>query len=244
MVKVRSEFQKNIEIGITDCNALLNIKASSIQKYLVDTSMNHCNKMRIGYYDLEKLGFMWVICELEIHINAIPTFGEIVKLRTWPIKPRLIIAERNYEMYNRIGEIQGYALSSWCILDKENRKPVKISTIKCNEPKYIDSKYKKSKFQFCKKENLELMGEDVVKVSDLDVNKHMNNTRYISKVLDLLSATQYENFNPTVLHMKFVKEVGLNTKLSIYKYFDGNKWYFEMRIKDTDEVSYQLLVKF
>jgi len=240
MGKIPNSFTRDFEIGISSCNSSLVVKPSSLQDMLVDTSMSHSIVMGIGYYDLLKKNLMWVISEMEMHFKKYPRFTDKISIKTWPIEPKMLSTERNYEIYDNIGNIIGYAISTWCVLDAQTRRLTKVKECGKQDIDYLPCKYTKTQFKFCGVEKLQLLASDEVLATNLDGNSHMNNICYVSKILDHLPQEDLNKLVPKVAHMKFIHEMRLGDKIGIYQYRDRKMWYFELRNQADNRVTFQL----
>jgi len=241
MGEIPNSFMRTFEIGISSCNSSLSVKPSAMQDMLVDTSMSHSIAMGTGYYELLKKNLMWVITEMEMHFVSYPKFTDTINIKTWPTEPKMLSTDRNYEVYDRAGKIIGNAVSTWCVLDANTRKLTKIKECGEHSITYLPAKYEKSNFNFCDINKLAYFAEDKVIATNLDGNGHMNNICYVSKILDHLSQDELNKFTPKSIHMKFIHEMKNGETIAIYHYVVRNRWYFELRNKETNATTFQII---
>jgi medium-chain acyl-[acyl-carrier-protein] hydrolase len=111
-----------------------------------------------------------------------PQWGDTLIVTTWPNGTDKLFALRNYEVKFPDGRHIAYGTSSWLILDRATKKvqrpDVALSHFSRNfQPQSSPLRYASK---------LELVKEDTaktehirVKISDLDVNLHTNNVKYL-----------------------------------------------------------------
>lgn len=240
---LKNYLTKEFNIGINDCDNNLNLTLSALQKFLCETSMHHAELMEFGYNTLKTSGLMWVISDMEIHINQTPQFMDNITITTYPLEPKVISTERVFDVFNSKKQKIAYAISTWCVLNETTRRPVKISAVPHKDPKYKTSEYAKQKFEFCDKSCLKKIGVAEVFLSDLDANNHMNNTKYTTKILDCLSPEEFKNLKPKTVQLKFIREVKYGSKLEISKYESQSKIYFEIKNTTTNEVAFEAIIE-
>lgn len=148
----------------------------------------------LGFPDsalMERRQAVWVLARMEARFHRMPRRGDIVRLRSWHKGSDSIFFRRDYQMFDREGGTLADATSSWVVMAVDERKVLRIDTLKdiippqaqCplhaieqNTPKIVVP-------AGCK---LEKVAEHVVTYSDVDYNGHANNAKYVGWVLDCL----------------------------------------------------------
>jgi acyl-ACP thioesterase len=179
------ELEKNYHVHVyeTGTNGKLNIY--SLMNYMQDIASDHAEKLRYGRDDLMKDNRFWVLSRLYVEMSEWPAWEDPVVLRTWPNGTEGIFAMRNYEIICK-NEIIGSGSSSWLILDR--------TTKKIQRPDAVLSQFAGVKPGYSPVRNpvkLDAAAGDGktseifnVRISDLDVNQHTNNTIYLKWVYD------------------------------------------------------------
>lgn len=147
-------------------------------------SGEHCTILGVDQPYLNEKGLFWAIIRSDLQITRIPTAGEMLHLRTWPLPttrtayPRAVIAcdEEGREVF-RISAL-------WILMDQQSRalvlpgkSGVEVAGIDPAEvalPKAL-SPIAATETQ-----------QRTVRFLDLDKNQHMNNARYLDWAYDAL----------------------------------------------------------
>ena len=108
-------------------------------------------------------------------------------------------------------------------------------------PQIVPYKYSIDTFHKIK-EGLELsfIMERTVLYSDVDVNQHLNNSRYIEWAFDVLPFEFFENNYFKKISIIFKKEMMPGTTAKIYRYIDDNYIKVVFKAKDDIETYFEL----
>lgn len=123
-----------------------------------------------------------------------PKWGEQISLKTWVRNVSGIIAIRDFEVWKE-NELVGACTTQWLILDLTTRKPsdknnlLAESSTRKDPP---DTVLETSKIIL--KHNLVKLAEFHVRNSDLDLNGHVNNTKYAQWLLDSVTEDKHREF--------------------------------------------------
>ena len=76
--------------------------------------------------------------------------------------------------------------------------------------------------------------------SDLDVNQHMNNYRYVEWALDLLDYKIYKDYYISELTMIYKKELAPKTKVNLYYGMQDNQFRVTILSEDDQTTHFEL----
>lgn len=146
----------------------------------------HVDRHNIGWDYLYQFNMFWAITRLHVKIYRMPKWNETVRLRTWGKISEHLTHFRDHEMADENGTIIMEATSTWVILDFTTGRPQKIenmpSYLYINEHKNAISENAPKIKAIAFPEN-ERVYKPVV-YSDIDVNQHVNNSKYMQFALD------------------------------------------------------------
>ncbi len=169
-----------------ECNG--DIRAVALLDYLQDTAGMHALLLGVSVSDLRRHGLTWVLSRIHLIVEHFPRAEENVIIRTWPSTREGLFSCREYELASEKGYSVGRATTSWALLDLETRRPVRLDG---NLPQYplFPQRVIEDRFETlpCIPEEA-FCGEMTFRVlrSNLDANRHVNNTVYLEWSLESL----------------------------------------------------------
>ena len=176
-----------------DCTGRL--KLSALLGYAQMSAGEHCQLLGVDCSALSAKNIFWAVTRHKVVIHRLPRRGETVSVQTWPMPTTRVAYPRSFAAYDQAGQLLFQGISIWILMDATTRKMVLPGksgitvdgTLQGNElatPHAIMPK---------QWENTQLRR---VTYSCLDRNGHMNNTRYLDWVDDLLSSGFHAENSP------------------------------------------------
>lgn len=200
----------------TDCFGKL--KLSSLFNDFQEVAGNHASALGAGYTALQKIGLFWVLSRAMVRIARLPSWGESVTLRTWPKGQDGLLFVRDFRMTSGSGETLLEASTGWLLLDTQHNKPHMADALPISIPPNegghaIEGPLKKIRpLQGDKSEF-----ERKVLLSDLDVNNHVNNARYVEWILDCYSADYVKSRTVRNLQINYLGEAVFGDVVHLHK---------------------------
>lgn len=223
-------YQEKVFITSNDVDDHYELKVSTIFKYLQQVSTNHAELLGIGMKDTADKGMFWVITRMKVVIHKMPRMLETLTVTTHPGEMRLFIFPRLYEIYNEQGELVISASSTWVLLDAVTHK-IKMKPF--DDGFTIPSDLLKEDLPLPEKiriEDTELVDERKVRYSDIDLNGHLNNTKYIEYIIDTHDINFYNKYYVNSIEINYEKEIRNNEIVKLY----SNNQFPELIIGDVD----------
>lgn len=221
MAEMVKEYEFFVHTNAVDCNDV--IKPYVILDYFQDIAAIHADELGVGYDFMKERNLAWVILYQHFEIMNLPPYLENVNVITWPKPNRRLEFEREYLITDKNNNVCVKGISNWVVIDMENRGLVRTEQIKFNGEYRSFTNYEEK----CKrklnldKENIEKYFEYRVSYADLDHNGHMNNSKYLNIVFDLLPLYGTKKFIKNV-EIAFVKEARYNDVIKIGYYRCSN----------------------
>ena len=160
-------------------------KVSSFLRFAQDAAEEHCQLLGTDWDTMAKKRYFWAVIRQRLQITGYPKAGDTVTVKTWPMPTTRVAYPRAAEGFDGEGNSLFKVISIWVIVDMDTRAMVLpgksgvdvAGTVLGTELKAPGGlpagTFTNSGFR-------------TVSYSDLDVNGHMNNTRYLDWVCDLL----------------------------------------------------------
>lgn len=153
---------------------------STICDYFQEAAGLHAQQLHFDISDLQKRGLTWILYKLQVKVHDFPKRWESLEVVTWPSTGDGVRAYRDYELYGEKGTLLAAGLSQWMMLDLQKNRPARIpdqlmsQRFKTNQH-VLD--IHKTNLQNLKGENADWI--TTASLNDLDMNRHVNNVRYI-----------------------------------------------------------------
>ncbi len=171
-----------------DCDFTGRWRASEICVAMQELAGDHSTILGAGYRALKQKNLAFALTRIELHMQKYPCMGEKVVCRTWAAPVMKWMFPRYFIFESESGEQLGYAGTIWVLMDLNERKMVPpsaldapIPTASCKPPLRMPAKAASMKGEGIAVEHMPLY-------SELDVNGHVNNTKYVQWMCDSLGA--------------------------------------------------------
>ena len=168
------------------------LKPSMILFLAQEIAGQHCVELSVDYETLLQKRLFWAVTRHRVQVSRLPLRGETIRIETWPMPTTRVAYPRSMVAYDAAGNELFRSVSLWVLMDMDNRSMILpgksgISvngTLRGNElasPKGLVAKPLSSSRQRS------------VCYTDLDRNGHMNNTRYLDWIDDLLPSLYHKD---------------------------------------------------
>jgi medium-chain acyl-[acyl-carrier-protein] hydrolase len=236
-------FEKEYRIHVYETGPDGKLNLYSLFNYMQDIASDHAIKLGFGRDDLMAENRFWVLSRMYAEISLNPLWEETIILKTWPNGTDKLFALRNYDVKYPDGRHIASGSSSWLILDQTTKKVQRPDSILSKF--YTDLNPNDSPVRYGLK--LELSSEEGsvslpfrIKVSDLDVNLHTNNSRYLKWVYDTYSLDFIMKHEPVSTEINYLAESKFDEEIVIKSSQDTAKADFfnhsVIRISDEKEL--------
>lgn len=178
----------------------------TLLNYLQDIAGEHAARLGVSVQELFRKNMTWVLSRYRVQIYRYPRWGEQVRLVTWPSAAEEIFALRDFEMVDEKGERLLAATSSWLLLDLLKKKPVPL-TGHLPQLNYSGKTALLHQFhQISRPDQPDLEFAFRVRMSDLDVNGHVNHVHYLLWALETVPEKQLKFEQPADIEVVFRAE--------------------------------------
>lgn len=226
-------YSQKIVTAVDEFDFAERIKPSAIMEYFQDLATAHADEIGIGYEDMKARDLCWVLNRLSAVIDRSPALGEEIEITTFPHKPGLVDAVRDYYITNAAGESLIRGTSRWCVLHIRNKAVRRCAPLFA----YDDSAYRPDFAVEDGNPQLpdihSLQGEATkalqgkVQITDLDRNGHMNNARYADIVVNSCDFDYYASHTIKAFDFNFLSEMTVGAAYDVWQSTQQNTTYFE-----------------
>ena len=184
-------FTQDFEITGFQVDCFGRLKPSMILFIAQEVAGMHCKELSLDSDALAQRHLIWAITRHKVQITRLPMLGQTIRLETWPMPTTRVAYPRSMVAYDSEGNELFRSISIWVLMDLEKRTMVLPGksgidlegTLRGNELAAPGGLVAKS---------LSNSRERTVCFTDLDRNLHMNNTRYLDWIIDLLPGSFHQ----------------------------------------------------
>lgn len=180
-------FEEIVELRTRDCDLNGKWRFSAMLEEMQEVAGIHCANMGYPRSALVAQGVVWVLVRNEIRMARYPMVGEKIRVGTFHMPTRHRLFPRYYLMTDEEGQQVGAASSIWALMSLETRESVSPESVGMVLP---DNSGTPVPFGLPAMvpavEGEEQVLTRVPVYTEIDVNQHVNNTRYADWMCNLL----------------------------------------------------------
>ena len=204
------------------------LKPFAFMNHAQEMAGEHAIRLGFGYDDLIKNGNVWVLSRFHVKFLRMPRWRELLEMETWHKGADRLFGFRDFRVCDASGDELILATSSWLVINYETRRLQRIESImnsgavsgsgdtagnssddtsgnivtssqRETVPALLTDAIKEPAEKLVAPEGMQKACTRVVSLSDIDINKHTNNARYVEWALDAIDPST--SFNMTVKEM-------------------------------------------
>jgi acyl-ACP thioesterase len=203
------QYEKEYPVHVYETGPDGKLTLYSLFNYMQDIASDHAIRLGFGRDDLMRDNRFWVLSRVYAVINRWPVWEETIMMRTWPNGTDKLFALRNYEVNYADGRHIASGTSSWLILDQTTKKVQRPDSILTRYNPNLHTE--NSPLRYAGKidaasENGLVSPVFRIKVSDLDINLHTNNVRYLKWVNDSYDLDFILKYYPQSAEINYLAE--------------------------------------
>ena len=176
---------------------------------LLSLQVSGMQSIELGVSDkaiLEDYNLVWIITEYDIEVVRLPRFAEEITIETEALSYNRLFCYRRFTIYDETGQELIHMMATFVLMDRDSRR------VHVVEPEIVapyQSDFDKKLIRGPKYESLnESISKDYhVRFYDLDMNGHVNNSKYLDWIFEVMGADFLTQYIPKKINLKYVKEV-------------------------------------
>lgn len=212
------KLEKEFAVHVYETGPEGRLTLHSIFNYFQDIASDHAVKLGYGRDELLRDNNFWVLSRIYAEISAWPQWGDTIVIKTWPRGTERLFALRDFEVRYHDGRPVARATSSWLIIDRDTRRIQRPDdNLRNYDPDLPGEKalsrnaikLEPADSNSCKTDPFR------VRISDLDLNLHTNNVRYLKWVTDSYDLDFILNNVPFSAEINYLAESHYNDPIAI-----------------------------
>jgi medium-chain acyl-[acyl-carrier-protein] hydrolase len=236
-------YRKTYQVGMSDIDFAGRLRLSSLFDYLQDAASESAAELGAGMTRLDEIGLAWVVLRMRVDVIRYPAWEEMVTVETWPLPPGRFEFERDYLVWDAEGQIIARAISTWAVIDVAKRRLCRSDLVPrrahpAEKERAMDHKLRKLQAPA----ELTPVYQRTIGYSDIDVNGHLNNCKYVDFVMDCYSVEEHRQYQATSIEINFVNEALPGETILMRREATpnrGNSLYIEGTNDDTQQVVFR-----
>ncbi len=196
-------WQENYRIRSYEVDCCNRLSILSAFNYMQEAASRHAEALGVSIHQLLAENKTWLLSRLKINISDYPGWNDRIRVNTWSSGAQQSFALRDFELTDTDHRPFAKALSAWLVIDLQRRRPIRIGPF-LERLKPIEGRHildgGLDKLPPLKQHTHEI--RFVVRYSDLDINQHVNNVKFVEWVI--------ESLPPAVLNSMILKELEIN----------------------------------
>ena len=196
-----------------ECDCFGRLKPSALLGILQEAAGAQCVELQLASENLMEKGYFWAITRQHVQITRLPRAYEPITVETWPGKTSRVAYPRSTIAYDAQGNELFRSISLWVLMDLDSRKMV----LPGQSPIAVEGTLRGMELAVpggLVPKPLANCHSRTVCYSDLDRNGHMNNTKYLDWIGDLLPSHFHAEHSPREMTLCYTNEAREGQTLS------------------------------
>uniref|UniRef100_B9I2I3 Acyl-[acyl-carrier-protein] hydrolase n=1 Tax=Populus trichocarpa TaxID=3694 RepID=B9I2I3_POPTR len=191
----------------------------SILNLLQETALNHVwvsGLLGDGFgatHGMVRNNLIWVVTRMQVQVDEYPIWGEVMEVDTWVGASGKNGMRRDWLIRSDVtGEVLVRATSTWVMMNQQTRRLSKMPEVVRAEisPWFIENKAFEEEIPekiYKLDTNAKFTNSNLKpKRSDLDMNHHVNNVKYVNWMLETIPHKFLENYQLTRMTLEYRRE--------------------------------------
>ena len=203
--------------------------------FMLDSAWAHTKDTEFSYSELKVEGQLWVLSRFLAVFHDLPKWDDEIVVETWGKGTDKLFGLRDFIIPSRTGEKLVSATSAWLIIDRKTNRIQRIDTLGKKFPMQLekselDIKLEKIESQLV----VDACVENVVHYSDLDVNKHVNSSKYMQWILDSFPTEVLAHKSLKSFEINYLSEAQLNDRILVSTADESEYHYCKISREDAE----------
>lgn len=213
---MQTSYTVSFTVPYPECDVNNRMRISNVMRHVQQMGGAHLDSLGLTYHRMAADGVVLLLAKEGMTINRLPVGGERIRIVTTPRKPKGATLLRDCTFYAEDGSVLLFVETTWVAADTVTHRIVRPGDLSYDIiPSLEEKDYTVTGLRVRLPETAQVVGERVVRFSDIDCNRHLNNAVYGDIVYDFLPVEVVEKKEPKTFFMHFQHEAGLGECLTV-----------------------------
>ncbi len=190
------------------------LRMSVLMRWLQEISVAHTEALGAGRAKTLDKGALWVVCRVRVEVEKLPCYDDEITLTSWAGDTMRVLFPRYYAMTDKSGNSLVKASAVWLLMDEKKRKMVFPENYDVVVPGVKTGDEIPLSFGVSLPEQ-EQSKRFKVAYSQVDINGHMNNAKYLDCMDDVLGKDFLETHAVKNLEIEFKSEIKYGSSVNL-----------------------------
>lgn len=202
-------YTEPLELRALSCDMRGVWKPSAILTTMQETASAHSARLGLSRSVMDSLGVAWVLTRVKVEFTQLPRLSERLMIETYPTPNRHLFFPRSHIFRDEAGQQIGCANSLWVTMDLATRRIEKNEYILSRLPDNRDLAPATGMpgtiraLPGCEP----VVGSVLPQISELDMNMHVNNTKYMDWCFNALGLEVMKDRAITAFEVSYDMEI-------------------------------------
>lgn len=200
---------EQVRIRASDVTPRGTASVPALVAHFQEAAGRHAAALGVSMQDLLAAGRAWVLARFRMEVDRLPRWGDRIEIETWPSGLDRVFATREFVVRGAEG-VLARGTSAWLVIDSERRRPLRPpSALHDLETPDRPAPLRSSETDLTAPARRDRERTFTVRYHDLDLNRHVNNVRYLEWALETLPPAVLDERRCTAVALQFEAEATL-----------------------------------
>ena len=200
---------------------------------------NHAQHLGAGYAALLEKQLFWALSRISVEILQLPKWGDEIHIETWPCSLVGPFFRRDFIIYNQKHEAICKGVSGWLLLSSENMRPLRAEKLNMVLP-FNEGKFALELFpdRLTGTAKTTVFSKKIL-YNEIDVNNHVNNTRYLDWVMDCFDSDFHQKYRIKSFSLEFLGEMHWGDEVELLSGNEGTSFHIQAVNVKTGKIAFR-----
>ncbi len=232
-------WKENFKINSYQVDFQEKIKPTNLMQLFQEAAGNHALHLGAGYAALAEEKLFWALSRIRVEIDHLPKWGDEIYVETWPCGQIGPFFRRDFKFFNNQDEVICRGVSGWLLLNGETMRPQRADRLTIELP-INEGKFALETFPERLSGLVEIpVFSKKILYNEIDVNFHVNNTRYLDWVMDCFDRNFYQTHQLKSFTLEFLSEMLWGDEVELLSGQEGSNYHIQAMNKETEKIAFR-----
>lgn len=240
-------FSKEFVVRFSDCDYTSRAKLSTLFRFMEECAVLCAEENGYGLRKLFRFGYTLVLSRQKLRITHTPVEGETLRVDTWIKSTEGKVAWMDFSFSDSRGNAIAQATTSWLLISLKEMKAVDFTEFPMEMPVVPGREALSEKIDILNPgEEPSIAYSREARYSDLDLNMHVNNCKYVEWCMDAFSLDELKSRQVRSVQMNYLSQIPFGEKTALVRFKDTHhhSMIFGVAADDPTKIRFQARIGF